>query len=43
MWSVHTSHRTNTRKLVAVICNALDLIAFDGQKNLLIRPGEPDR
>jgi hypothetical protein len=43
MWSVHTSHRTNTRKLIPVICDALDLIAFDGQKNLLIKPREPDR
>jgi hypothetical protein len=37
-WSVCTSHRTNTRKLIPTICNALGVIAFDGQANCLIRP-----
>ena len=38
VWSVYTSRRTNSRRLIPVICNALDVIAFDGQANLLIRP-----
>ena len=43
MWSVYTSRRTSTRKLNPVICDALDLIAFDRQKNLLIRFGGAGR
>jgi hypothetical protein len=41
-WTVRTSHRTNTRSLIPVICNALGLLAFDGQANLLIQPEKPD-
>jgi len=41
-WSIHTSHRTNTRKLIPAICNALGVLAFDGQANLLIHPERPD-
>jgi hypothetical protein len=37
-WSVCTSHLTNTRKLVGVICDTLGLLAFDGQVNVLIWP-----
>jgi hypothetical protein len=37
-WSVCTSRLTNTRKLVAVICDSLGLLAFDGQANVLIWP-----
>ena len=44
-WSVCTSHRTNARRLVPVICDTLGLLAFDGQANLLIWPAgqSPDR
>jgi hypothetical protein len=42
VWSVHTSHRTNTRKLIPVICDALGVIAFDGQALRLIQPGRGD-
>jgi hypothetical protein len=35
-WSIDTSHRTRTRKLIAPICKALGVIAFDGQAGLLI-------
>jgi hypothetical protein len=42
IWSVCTSHRTNTRSLVPIICDTLGLLAFDGQANLLIWPaGHP--
>jgi hypothetical protein len=37
-WSVCTSRLTSTRKLVAVICDSLGLLAFDGQVNVLIWP-----
>jgi hypothetical protein len=37
-WSVCTSHRINTRSLVPIICDALGLLAFDGQANVLIWP-----
>lgn len=37
-WSVRTSHLTRTRKLVPIICDALGLLAFDGQVNVLIWP-----
>src|SRR5689334_7924415 len=30
-WTIATSHRASTRSLVAVICNALGVVAFDGQ------------
>lgn len=37
-WSVCTSDRTSTRKLVPTICDRLGLLAFDGQINVLIWP-----
>ncbi len=37
-WSVCTSHRSNTRPLVPIICDTLGLLAFDGQANVLIWP-----
>ena len=37
-WSIRTSHRAGTRNLVPIICDALGLLAFDGQANLLIWP-----
>jgi len=37
-WSVRTSHLTNTRSLVPLICDTLGLLAFDGQLNVLIWP-----
>jgi hypothetical protein len=37
-WSVCTSRRTTTRKLVPIICDSLGLLAFDGQVNVLIWP-----
>jgi hypothetical protein len=37
-WSIFTSRRTNTRRLVPIICDRLGLLAFDGQANLLIWP-----
>lgn len=39
-WSIATSHRAGSRSLVPRICAALDLIAFDGQANELVRPGD---
>ena len=38
MWSIHTSHRTRTRNLIPLICNALGVLAFDGQACSLIQP-----
>jgi hypothetical protein len=37
-WSLCTSHRTNTRRLVSIICDRLGILAFDPQANLLIWP-----
>jgi hypothetical protein len=37
-WSVSTSQRATTRKVIPTICDRLGLLAFDGQANLLIWP-----
>jgi hypothetical protein len=37
-WSIRTSHRAGPCNLVPLICDKLDLLAFDGQANLLIWP-----
>jgi hypothetical protein len=37
-WSVNTSQRATTRKVIPTICDRLGLLAFDGQANLLIWP-----
>ena len=41
-WTISTSHRASTRNLVQVICNALGVVAFDGQIVKLIVPERPD-
>lgn len=43
VWLVRTSRRTNTRRLIPLICDALGLLAFDGQTNLLIQPVKPGK
>ncbi|MBR0754149.1 hypothetical protein JQ604_18345 [Bradyrhizobium jicamae] len=40
-WTISTSHRASTRKLVPEICNALGVVAFDGQVMSLIAPERP--
>lgn len=37
-WAIRTTHLTRSRKLVPHICNALGLVAFDGQAVALIKP-----
>ena len=37
-WSICTSHLTNRRRVVPLICDRLGLLAFDGQANVLIWP-----
>ena len=38
VWSINTSHRTHTRSLIQPICNALGVVAFDGQAMVLVKP-----
>ncbi|MFO1086901.1 MAG: hypothetical protein U1E21_20290 [Reyranellaceae bacterium] len=35
-WSICTSHRTDTRSLIPAICDALGVVAFDGQAGTMI-------
>src|SRR5262249_54447738 len=37
-WSIHTSQQSQTPRLIRPVCEALGLVAFDGQASMIIGP-----